>query len=166
MLPTLPPAGCINATVSGPPVREENGIANRNRHLELTREISALIQPRITTGNIETGSGIQGDVELIDIETNAKSRVGVVPHPNTIGFPTLAMGQRQEHPVDEIFDAIPQGKVDITIAKGPNELCTYFVFQTLNVVALIAGDVIRQPINGQTQPIVRCIANLNEPTNI
>ena len=166
MLPTLPPAGSIDIAIGGPPVREENGISDRNRNLQLTCEIGALIQPRIATGYIETRPSIKGDVDLIDVEANTNSRVGVVPHPDTIGFPALAMGQRQEHSIDEIFDAIPQGKVDITIAKGPNELCTYFVFQTLNVVALIAGDVIRQPINGQTQPIVRCIANLNKPTNI
>ena len=60
------------------------------------------------------------------------------------------MLNRKEHAIEKITESISEPKVDIPVAKGPENLGTEFIFQTLNVVTLVFRDVVRLPINRNT----------------
>ena len=76
------------------------------------------------------------------------------------------MIQRQINAVHQIFQAITQSEIHITITQSPGDVATQFIFETLNVLTLIFGDVIRIPGDCKTQAIIGCIASLQETTHV
>ena len=55
------------------------------------------------------------------------------------------MIDRQVNTIHQIFDAVAKGEVHISITQSPDRLGSEFIFQALNVLTLVFGDVIGIP---------------------
>ena len=76
------------------------------------------------------------------------------------------MIQRQINTVYQILQSIAQAEIHITISQGPSDVAPQFIFEALDVITLVFGDVIRIPGECKTQAIIGCIAGLQETTYV
>ena len=76
------------------------------------------------------------------------------------------MHHRKEQAINDVFQAISESEVDITIPKGPNHFSTQFILQALDVITLIPGDVIRKPINRQAEAIIGGVTHAEKTTDV
>ena len=60
----------------------------------------------------------------------------VIADINTIAFPARVIAHRDKHTINDGFQSIAKGEIDITIPKGIGDTSRHFVFHALNVFAL------------------------------
>ena len=68
--------------------------------------------------------------------------------------------------IRKISETVTEAKIHITITQSPCDFGTQFILQTLQIVSLITGDVIRIPADRNIQTIVRGIAHLEKAFDI
>ena len=68
--------------------------------------------------------------------------------------------------IRKISETVTEAKIHITITQSPGDFGTQFILQTLQIVSLITGDVIRIPADRNIQTIVRGIAHLEKAFDI
>ena len=149
VLPTLAPSRGILRAVGRLPMHKQSCITNGNSYLQFTGKVSSLTQTGVAAWCVEAWSSLKGNVDFIraNFEPNADTRIGVVAHPDAVRLPSLAVLNRKEHAIEKITETISEPKVDIAVAKSPENLGSKLIFQTLNIIAFIFSDVIRLPIN-------------------
>ena len=76
------------------------------------------------------------------------------------------MHYREENALENVLQTITQSEVNVTIAKGPDHFSTQLILQTLDIVTLIPGDVIGQPIHREAETIIGFITHAEETTNV
>ncbi|CAI8232585.1 MAG: Uncharacterised protein [Prochlorococcus marinus str. MIT 9313] len=84
-------------------------------------EIGALFESGVAAWYVEAWSSVEADVQQVDIETDSKTGIGVVAHPCAIRFPSLPMLDREINAIDQVFEAIAESKIDISITQCPNQ---------------------------------------------
>ena len=68
--------------------------------------------------------------------------------------------------IHKISETVTEAKIHITITQSPCDFGPQFILQTLQIVSLITGDVIRIPADRNIQTIVRGIAHLEKAFDI